>query len=278
MRSRFVLSFCAATAVLAVAATQSAYANGCSRVASARSYSGIVHMGFDAQASGPNEPGQPQYGIETVTLNRSLQSVKVDLTHKLVVKNRLTGRHVIFSGKASGGNLKIDDTFADTRDNTEGRSSYSGEVDNRAPNFGQASAVFDLDRCRYQLEVSFNVRTKFSGDDAIRPPLSASGGAYGPVKKVPASLKLNGTSSPDAFHSCTGSPFMTGDACYGFDGGWTTDFMNLKRCGSAQSVNCGPDDQKVGDALLAWHLSPSYKKPIKKPKKKVKTKKTVKKS
>jgi len=273
MRSRFVLVLCASTVVAAAVTAPPADAKGCSRVASARSYHGIVHMGFDAQASGPNEPGQPQYGIETVTLDRSLQSVKVDLTHKVVANNRLTGRHVIFSGKASGGSLKIADTFADTLDNTEGRSSYSGEVENHGTSFGRASAVFDLNSCRYQVAVSFNTTTKFSGSDGIRPPLSASGGGYGPVSKVPASLKLNGTSSPDAFHSCAGSPFLTAGACYGFDGGWTTDFMNLKRCGSAQSVNCGPDDMKVGDALFAWHLSPKFKTPKKTTKKKKSKKK-----
>lgn len=270
MRSRCVLVLCAATAVLTIAATPSADAKGCSRVAAVKSYHGIVHTEFDAQASGPNESGQPQYGIETITLFRSMQNVDVDLTRKLVANNPHTGRHVIFSGKASGGNLTIKDTFADTVENTQGKSVYSGPVANTLPNFGRATVGFDLDTCRYQVVVSFATKTKFSGDKAISPPLSASGGAFGEAAKVPASLKLNGVSAPDAYQSCPDSPLTTGKACYGFGGGWTTDFMTLKRCNSTQAVDCSPSGRKVGVATFAWHLSPSFKKQTKTTKKKKK--------
>ena len=266
MQARLVVTICASVAALVVAAAPPAAASACSQVAKVNSYHGQAHMGFDAQASGPDEPGQPQYGTETISLFRSLASVNIDLTHKLVVRNRFTGTHVFFSGKASGGDVTIKDTFDDTIENTSHATvSYNGPLKNAFPaNFGQAALIFDLDTCQYQLTVSFGVKTQFSGDQAIEPGDTASGGADSHRKHIPASLKLSGVAAPDAYQTCPDNPLVTGKACYAFGGGWTNDFLTLKECHSTQAVDCGPSDQPVGVATFAWHLSPAFKKKFKK--------------
>src|SRR5437763_2038009 len=110
MRYRVLGAIGASAAALAAAP---ATASACASFGSVKSFEGHARVSFSAQASGPNEPGQAQYGTESVTLKRDLSSLHINLNHKHATRLGI----LMFTGPASGGSVTIKDTFDDTRGN-----------------------------------------------------------------------------------------------------------------------------------------------------------------
>ena len=239
MRVRFVVAICASMAVLAA---MPAAAGACPSLARVKAFKGHAHTGFDAQASGLNEPGQPQYGTETIHLQRSAGNLDINLTHKTITRAGI----VTFTGKAGGGDLTIEDTSTDSSDHTKDSVLHY----NGPPHFAAATLFLDPKKCKYQLTVSFAIPTP--DRTAVR------GLAFSKRNTIPASRKLASSEYPDGYYTCPGDPLLSGSACYQFGGGFATDFMTLFQCHSAQAVNCSSKEGPVGLATFAWHLKPSY--------------------
>jgi hypothetical protein len=256
MRVRFVVAICASVAALGAIP---AAASACPPLGGVKAFTGVAHLGFRAQASGSDEPGEPQYGIETIDLSRSA-GLDIKLTHKLVSRLGV----VAFTGTASGGTVTVNDTFDDSSDSSAHSAyNYQDPLSNQLPNFGTASLFLDPKKCKYQLTVSFGVRAQSSGE--FQGSDSVGGGATSQPKQIPASLNLGRSvelvqDHPDAYYTCPGDPLLSGKSCYQFSGGFATDFMTLFQCHSSQAVNCSSSDGPVGTATFAWHLKPSYKK------------------
>ena len=252
MRVRFGFVICASVAAMAAAP---AAASACPSLVGLKAFSGHASTGFEADATGPYEPGQPQYGTETIHLQRSAH-LDIALTHKKVTRRGV----VIFTGKAKGGNVLIDDTF----DDSSGRHSgyhFDDPLSTALPDFGSAELFLDSKTCKYLLTVVFAVSAIHSG--VASGSSAVEGTVYGHREHIPGSRKLgslNGAPEyPDAYHTCPGDPLQSGKACYQFFGGFTTDFMTLFKCHSAQAVNCSSSEGPVGNgAAFAWHLKPSY--------------------
>lgn len=236
-------------------ATAPAAASACRSVAAVKAYQGHLTLGFDAHGGGADIGNGGTYSAQ---LKRDLGSLEIHLMHKSVIRNA-KGTHAIFTGKASGGTVVIDDTFKDTGVMWTGKESYTGPLTNRLPDFGTAFLIFDLNKCSYQLEVLFNVGTTLSGNAPWSDPsatVSVSGTAYTHREAVPSSLKLSGFVQPRVWdRSCPGNPLRSGKSCYTFGGG----LVGL--CGSLDLVaaNCGPSNTPA-DASVAWHLKPTFKK------------------
>lgn len=254
MRPRFAVAICVSVAAL----TMPAAASACPSLANVKSFHGLAHMGFDATASGPDDPSNPASPTETVMLDRSLASLDINLKHKDVTKLGI----VIFHGTASGGSVSINDVFTDSGDSSAtSQEHYEGGLSNQLPNYGAATLFLDRHTCKYQLTVGFSIRVQSTGE--FQGSGSVAGGAFSHTKHIPASLKLGGVSAPDAYYGCPDS-FFPGTPCYDFSGGFTTDFMTLFDCHSAQAINCSSSEGPVGVATFAWHLQPSYLSPKKK--------------
>lgn len=242
MRIRFVVAICVSVAALIA---MPAGASACASLAGVKAFNGHAHMGFDAQASGLNEPGQPQYGTTTIHLQRSAGNIDIKLNRKLVTRAGI----VIFSGKAGGGDVIINDTSEDSNDHTkDSKLHYNGP-----PHFAGAQLFLDQTHCKYQLTVSFIV--------PAQDRVAVHGIAYSNRDQIPGSLKLGSLGTlehPDAYYTCPGNPLMSGKACYQFGGGYATDFMTLFQCHSVQAENCNSKEGPTGMATFAWHLKPSY--------------------
>jgi len=171
----------------------------------------------------------------------------------------------MFTGKASGGSVTIKDAFDDTRGNetAHGEVFYSGVLNSGYPNHGSATLFVDPRSCKYQLSIAFGVKTHYAGDADLNPGPNVGGGADGEREKIPHSLHLAGGAGPDAFHSGCQEALFNGTDCYSFGGGYSTDFMTLFDCHSAQAVNCSSGDKPVGSAEFVWVLSPKFFKPKK---------------
>jgi len=247
-----VFGLCLSLMGLAVAPSA---ANACASVASVKSFHGKAQfMNFSETASGQDAGGG---GNTTIDLDRIATSLQVDLT-----RNKLLSRKgiVAFTGTASG-HVSVNDSYQDTGNAHSGAEHYSGPLKNKSPNSGKAWLYFDTRTCTYQAEAGFNVKTTFSGDDAVRPSATVIGLAYGNARHTPASLKLAGAESPHAYYpSCPRTSIVTGHSCYVLSGGWAGDFAILAQCHSLGG-NCGLNDQQpVGNATFAWNLKPTYKK------------------
>jgi len=149
MRVRFVVAICASMAVLAAMPVA---ASACPSLAGVKAFKGHAHMGFNAQASGLDAPGQPQYGTETIGLERSAGNLDINLTHKTITRVGI----VTFTGKAGGGDVTIMDTSEDSIDHTKDSAlRYGGPA-----NFAAATLFLDPKKCKYQLTVSFAIQAQ----------------------------------------------------------------------------------------------------------------------
>lgn len=267
MRRCFVVAPCVLAAALAAAP---AAASACRSPARVKAYKGHATSYFDPDGSGVDTGNGGMYRAQW---SRHMVNVDVSLTHRKVVRNHSTGSYVIFTGRAGGGKIRVDDTFTDTGTKWTGRERYSGELGKGRPDYGSATLWFDLHKCAYQLSVSFGVRTALSGT----APWSGrrgfvSGTAYSYRKPVPRSLKLSGSANPDAYRRCPGSPFLSGRSCYAYSRGAVglCDSLDLVATGCSASV------EPVDTASFLWSLSPKFSQakarkhphPKKKPKKK----------
>jgi hypothetical protein len=244
---RLLVASTAVVPMLAIAPTASA---ACRSVASVKSFHGNAGLTFSGTESG-DDPRNG--GTETVSLDREADSLQISLTTR---KALLHGVYV-FTGKATGGTISVTDTFDNTGTTFHGQETYSGPSSTANPNFTTVAAFLSTRTCKYQLQVGFDTATQYSGDPAVQPGASVNGLAYSDRMQIRRDLRLSGSAAPNAYaDSCPGNPFLTGQGCYVFGGGRTTDFEGLAECQSVVAVNCGPAGPR-GSAELAWALSPS---------------------
>jgi hypothetical protein len=134
VRLRVAVTICASVVALAVAPT---IANACPSLANVNSYQGHTATFFDAQGSGSDVGNGGTYAAQW---ERNVAHASVDLTHKQVLRNRITGTRVIFSGKASGGTVTIDD--GSSRRSSHIQTSASPCEDGSALNSSPMSTAF----------------------------------------------------------------------------------------------------------------------------------------
>lgn len=255
VRLRVAVTICASVVALAVAPT---IANACPSLANVNAYQGHTATFFDAQGSGSDVGNGGSYAAQW---ERNVAHASVDLTHKQVIRNQLTGTHVIFSGEANGGTVTIDDTFNDTGVMWGGQERYSEPLVNLLPEFARTVLFLDLNTCQYQVFFSFNVKTALSGNAPWSSSSAAvSGGVYSPRLHITRSLKLANSSLSGAYSSCPSDPLSSGSSCYQYGGGL------IGLCGSLDLVaaNCSANKDPVDTGSLAWILSPKFSHPKKK--------------
>lgn len=241
MRRRFALVICSSAAAFAVAPAVAAAFRSPARV---KSFHGTATIGFKAQNSGPD---QGNGGTYSAHLEHILSDVKLNLTHKQVIRNAHTGTHVIFTG----GDASIDDTYDDSGAQLSGQETHSGALTNQPPSYGTASLFFDLNKCEYRLMVSFSVVTTVSGSvDAGSHP-TVTGTAYGDRNHIPRSLSLSdGIVNPAYGGGCPGNPLKSGDPCYKFGIG----IVGICSTSGVGTNDCPPDPG--GHADFVWGLKP----------------------
>jgi len=246
---RLVLATCAAVAALLAGPMT---AGACPSLSRLRAFHGSAgSVSFSDTASG-TDPGNG--GIETVALNRSATSLHIALGGKLTARNGVT----IFAGKTSGGGVSVSDAYTNTGTMLTGTESAGGPPDVAIPGAEAAVLVLFPRTCKYQLLISFGVNTTFSGSEAVRPGAAVTASVYSPQEHIPASLKLSGSATIDAYYTgCRSGPIPPEKGCYRFGGGWVTEFETLKLCRSVVAVNCEPGDEPQGMATFSWSLSPT---------------------
>ena len=250
MKARWIVVAAVCAGVAALSAVPAA-ASACPSLAGVKAYQGHAAVGFHAQNSGPDVGNGGTYAAQ---LERNLSSVEIKLKHKKVVRNHVTGSHAIFTGKAVGGNVTVDDNFNDTGAMFSGQESYNGPL-GQLPNFGSAFLLLDLNSCHYKLSVSFGVQTTFTGtlDSGSHP--SVSGTVYSEREHIPGNLHLVGGAGPNAYgRACPGGdPFLATDSCYEYGGGT----IGLCSTFDVSTSNCPADP--VGTAQFTWVLKPKKK-------------------
>ena len=236
-------------AVLACLALAPAAANACASVAGVHAFTGHAFTSFTGSASGPITGSG---GSESIGIDRKGANLELDLNHKVRGKGKYAGTY-IFSGKVWAGTISVDDAFSFS-DGGSGEETYSG---NGAPAFGGASAFLDTANCRYVVAVNFGVDTKFSGEGSLRTGTGVSLSAVGDHDKIPGNLHLIGGVGPDGYLTCPGDPILDGNPCVEINGGWATDFAELKECGSfPPEGNCATGEKPIGDGKFLWVLKP----------------------
>jgi hypothetical protein len=224
-------------------------AGGCSSAATVNAFRGHAVIGFGANNSGPDVGNGGSY---TAHLSRSLSRIKVNLDHKKVVRNKLTGAHVIFTGKASGGDVAVDDDFEDTGAMFSGHQTYNGPLSNHQPGFGSSGLFLDLNTCHYKLTIGFAVRTTFTGTLESGSHPVVTGSVYSERKKIPHDLQLTGADGPSAYGGACpgGNPILSKLSCYRYGGG----LIGLCSTFDVSTPDCPPDP--VGTARFRWVLKP----------------------
>jgi len=245
---------CLTAASVVVLAAAPATASACASLGRVTGFTGAATTAFLAETTGPDEPGQAQYGTRTITLDRTAHA-DIALGHKKVTRSGV----VTFIGKAKGGDVHVNDTLDDSGD--ESAYTKDGSLGGSLPDFASAQLFVDPKTCKYQLSFVFFTKAEHSGGATGSDRVE--GTVYGHREHVPRSLKLTSGQAPehpDAYYGCPGDPLLSGTSCYDFSGGFATDFMTLFQCHSAQAVNCKSDEGPLGDATFAWHLTPHFKK------------------
>ena len=229
-------------------------AAGCPSLARVASFHGLVNsLSFSGTATG-TDPGNG--GSQTIGLEREASNLQLKLAAK--VTGALPGYGVVtfFTGKSKSGAISAVDTFANTGTGQKGTVNAIG-----LPKVLSAAALFSAKLCAYQLEVTYVVKNRFTGDSAVEPGLSISGSAITPRRPIPASLKLTGAAMIHAYRGgCANSQPPDPHGCFQFGGDWANDFDTLESCGSVVAVNCGPPDQPEGTAQIRWNFSPAFAK------------------
>jgi hypothetical protein len=244
-----LLGLCAAPALLATPAALAA--NPCPSLEHLRGFHGNASIVGLSTTAGGEDSGEG--GLETIELAHHVANVRFDLHREPLTKHRLH----YFAGNATHGDVEIEDAFQNTGTGFSGRLSYSNPLTSHLPNKGEAGLVFDRRKkhCIYAFELSFQVKTTFTGEEEVKPDLSVTGSAAGRGKKIPKKLKLVGSSAVSIWDSCpAGDP----QGCYEIGGGWTSEFFTLFQCHSIVAVTCG--NKSPGTAELNWSISPIFKK------------------
>jgi hypothetical protein len=213
-----------------------------------KSFHGKAFLGFDAQNSGSDSANGGTYSAE---LKRNLSSLQIHLTHKLV----LTNGHVVFSGKASGGDASVDDSYDDTGADASGKETHNGPLVGEPPAFGTASVYINANTCKYQLFVSFAVPTTVSGTFDSGSHLTVTGSAYSERDHLPNSLSPVGGDSPNAYSGgCPGNPLKKGTSCYRYG----TGIVGLCNTSDVSTSKCPARGEPVGNVHFFWTLKPTF--------------------
>lgn len=161
-----------------------------------------------------------------------------------------------YAGWVGGGSASVDDSFSNSDSGLSGTLRYHGPLRRTPPSFTSATMLVNSTACTYVLSIGFNIRATFSGTTAS-PGRAAGGTVYSPRSPVPRNLRLNGTSAVPVSDSCSSKRSLFANApCYEPAGGWTSDYLMLKRCRSTIAGNCGEPNRALGVAAFAWHLKP----------------------
>lgn len=224
-------------------------AAGCPSLAGVTSFHGGAVMLFSKTARGP-ETGGLKGGEDRVTLRRAATNLVISLTAKKTLSSAIYPGIVVFAGKSHGGTVAVHDKMVKT--DAGGHPAVLDKVTaaGARPSFVSAALFFDTVRCKYQLQVSYGVRTTKGG---------VSGGAYSEQEPIPGDLHLSGGAGPSAYLTCPGNPLLTGKPCYQFGGGLAVDFSELVQCKRDPPGNCQEKDgQPLGDASFNWYLKPTF--------------------
>ncbi|MBS1861528.1 MAG: hypothetical protein JSS68_07425 [Actinobacteria bacterium] len=228
-----------------------AAANACASVAGVHALTGHAFVSFTGSASGPIEGSG---GSESIGIDRKGATLELDLNHRLRGKGKFAGTY-IFSGEVWAGTISVDDAFS-LSEGASGEETYTG---NGAPAFGGASAFLDTANCRYVVAVNFGVDTPYTGDGTLRTGTGVSLAAVGDHDKIPANLHLIGGVGPNGYLTCPGEPILDSNPCVEINGGWATDFAELKECGSfPPEGNCATGEKPIGDGKFLWVLKPGH--------------------
>ncbi|MBS1883067.1 MAG: hypothetical protein JSS97_08945 [Actinobacteria bacterium] len=248
MKVRLLICTCAVLVGLVIAP---AAANACASVAGVHALTGHAFVSFTGSASGPIEGSG---GSESIGIDRKGATLELDLNHRLRGKGKFAGTY-IFSGKVWAGTISVADAFS-LSEGASGEETYTGTG---APAFGGASAFLDTANCRYVVAVNFGVDTTYSGDGTLRTGTGVSLAAVGDQDKIPGNLHLIGGVGPDGYLTCPGNPILDGNPCVEINGGWATDFAELKECGSfPPEGNCASGEKPIGDGKFLWVLKPGH--------------------
>jgi hypothetical protein len=248
-------------AALAAVPTGASASGGCApSLPRVKRFEGTASVVFTETASGV-DPGEG--GVETIKVFRGASDLHIDLPRFKAEKNG-----VDFPGTAIRGVADVEDRFANTGTGFTGSLSFSDPLTSHFPNSGIADLVIDRrkNKCKYEFQLFFGVKTTYSGDEELQPPLAVSGAGYSGRRHLPNTLKLSDTLALPVVSSCEKDgliPF----GCYEFSGGWTNDFYTLALCHSVGAVNCQEDTRPVE---FHWSLHPILKKHHHKKKKKKK--------
>jgi hypothetical protein len=195
-------------------------------------------------------------GSETITLRHKATSLPFTVTS--AVSGVLpTGQNVsLFTGKGKGGAVTVDDTEDFTNSSDKGSISANGP-----PSSILAYMLVFPGTCKYQVVVSYSVKTHFSGNADNPGTTSVTDSAISPLTSIPSSQTLSGTATVPVYYSACSTGTLSPDklppkqGCYGFDGSWAVDFEGLKRCKSIAAGKCGPPDPQDGTATFSWSLT-----------------------
>jgi hypothetical protein len=246
-----LLGLCASVAAFAAAPTA---ASACASPATVKSFQGTAHMQLGPVSATGEFPGAKQE-FETVTLARAAYNLHVHLKKEFVQKGS-----AFFKGTMTGGNVIVGDSINDGETGNEAKAEYSGPLGAHAPNYGYADLVLSKPKCKYNLTLSFGVKTSLSGDEAVWSNPEAQGEASSGLEPIPHSLKLSDNGQMDAYLSCQN---VLKQACYEFNGTWVSEFIPLSLCHSVVPTangNCADDTQPVTTAGVGWKLSPTFEK------------------
>jgi hypothetical protein len=242
MVPRLILLFgvvAAACAAGVITATSPAATQACA-LSSVGKLHGHVSMTFNESANGVI-PGTP-YTV-TVSFARHATNVAV---HLKKLKSKVPG-YYFFVGGSNGGSFVVNDTYSGDGTGTMTASGKSLPI--TAGLGGHAGP------CRYQLSVSFLIRTTSTGTAAAGYSGTVGTTFTTPQRTVPSSGKLAGSTIVPAAYDCDITYGTAG--CAGFSDGWSTKFAMLKRCGATSAGTCqSEDDTDFGDATISWNLSP----------------------
>lgn len=256
-RARVLGLFLGLCAVTAFAAAPTA-ASACATPANVKSFQGTAQMQLGPVKATGAFPGANQE-FETVTLVRAAYNLHVHLKKEFVQKGS-----AFFKGTMTGGRVIVGDSINDGETGNEANAEYDGPLGAHAPNYGYTDLVLSKPKCKYNLTLSFGVKTSLSGDEAVWSNPEAQGEATSGVEPIPHSLKLSDNGQMDAYLSCQN---VFKQACYEFNGTWVSEFEPLALCHSVVPTNvenCTRGNEPLTTAGVGWNLSPTFEKHKKK--------------
>lgn len=151
----------------------------------------------------------------------------------------------------------VNDTFHNSDSGPVDSLNHDGPLRRTPPSFGTAILLVNPRACTHVLNLAFQSQAVFRGT-TTNPGPAGGGTAYSPRSPVSRNLRLNGTAALPVRESCSAKRSLLGDVpCFAPAGGWTPDYLMLKRCRSTVAGNCDAPNRALGVATFAWHLKPT---------------------